>query len=170
MAAVDEGRVTRSSSPGSPGSLIVLIGAVGFVASCFLPYTEYDAPAGVNGTLSLFRLTTAIPQSAAAKLGGYLHLFAGVVAIIVICIAGLRGARRWTAPALLGASIVWSVTWIGTLLTGSSFFATLRFGFWVLLLTVLVTLAGAVMEVVAARSHERLASSSPQDPSPALRP
>jgi hypothetical protein len=163
MATVDVGRVTRSSSP---GSLVVLIGAVGFVASCFLPYTEYDAPAGVNGTLSLFRLTTAIPQSAAAKLGGYLHLFAGVVAIIVICIAGLRGARRWTAPALLGASIVWSVTWIGTLLTGSSFFSTLRFGFWLLLLTVLVVLAGAVTAVISTRGVAGSPAANESSPRP----
>ena len=162
MATVDVGRVTRSSST---GSLVVVIGAVGFVASCFLPYSEYAAPPEVDRSLSLFRLTTAIPQSAAAKLGGYLHLFAGVVAIVIICVAGLRGARRWTAPALLGASIVWSVTWIGTLLTGSSFFPTLRFGFWLLLLSVLVVLAGAVMEVVSARGLTE--SPAPNEPSPA---
>jgi hypothetical protein len=51
------------------GPVIVLIGAAGFVVSCFLPFYEYPR----NMTVSLYRLNVTPPiLSLAAKIGGFI--------------------------------------------------------------------------------------------------
>lgn len=55
--------------------MVVLIGAVGFVVSCFLPYSDFDLPGMV--TPSFYRLIVLTGGTATLeRIGGSLDLFA----------------------------------------------------------------------------------------------
>ena len=128
------------------GYLLVLLGAVAFVGSCFLPY--YDTGVNVPPPLddaSLFRMFTTYRGSDLAGVGGVLTLFSGVVTIVCISIVGLRGHRSWAPVALLGVTIAWSLTWIGTLLGGTMTMAPARVGYWGLFVSICVVVAGTIV-------------------------
>jgi hypothetical protein len=138
---MEEGR-NSAARPG--GYLLALLGAILFVGSCFLPYYDPGHLPIESPTWSLFRTMTFNRDSAIGSAGGFLTLFAGVATVAWISVAGLRGHRRWAPPALLAASIVWSLTWMGSLLSLPGFLGPVRFGYWLLLLSIGVVLAGAV--------------------------
>jgi hypothetical protein len=100
------------------GYLVVLLGALVFMVSCFLPYSaaSFRSLAPVTPELSWFQLTVTNPPTALEHVGGFLHTFGGVAAIVWIAIAGLSGHRRWTRVALMAASGVWSLAWFSGLM------------------------------------------------------
>jgi hypothetical protein len=146
---VEEGR-NSAARPG--GYLLVLLGAIAFVGSCFLPYYDPGTLPIESPTWSLFRTMTFGRQGAIGIAGGYLTLFAGVATVAWIAVAGLQEQRRWAPPALLAASIVWSLTWMGSLLSLPGFLGPVRFGYWLLLLSIGVVLVGAVAVWLSSRT------------------
>ena len=128
---------------GSPslGYAVVLIGALGFVVGCFLPYAEVGAPA--EHSPSLYRLLT-MREHALAATGSFLYLFTGVAAIALISLAALKQPRAWTPPALGAASIVWSLTWIGILLGGFGFYSSHNVGYWLMAISIAVVILGTI--------------------------
>jgi hypothetical protein len=95
----------------------------------------------------------------------------GAIAIIGLAAAsGLVRPRGWTAPALVGASIVWSLTWVGSLLGQIGLLDGLKVGFWLLLLSVLVVMTGAALLLLSGGERERATETSPPEPWGALRP
>jgi hypothetical protein len=151
---MEEGR-TPVAHPG--GYLLVLIGAVAFVGSSFLPYYDLGA-ANVPPPLddaSLLRMFTTYRGSALAGVGGVLTLFGGVATVVSITLVGLRGHRPWVPPALLSVTIAWSLTWIGTLLGGTRLMAPARVGYWALLVSIGVVLAGAIAVWLSSRTGAR---------------
>jgi hypothetical protein len=145
----------RNSAARPGGYLVVLLGAVAFVGSCFLPYYDPGTLPMGSPTWSLFRTMTFSRHSALGQAGGYLTLFAGVATVAWIAGAGLLGHRRWAPPALLAAAIVWSLTWIGSLLSLPGFLGPVRFGYWFLLLSIGVVLVGAVGVWLSGRTAAR---------------
>ena len=138
---MEQGPAAGSGS--SRGYVVALIGALSFVASCFLPYYDIEGPVMRDGTLSLFR-TMTFREGALGIAGGYLTLFGGVATVAWISLAGLQGHGRWAPPALLAGSIAWSPMWIGSLLGLPSFLGPVRFGYWLLLLSIGIVLVGAI--------------------------
>jgi hypothetical protein len=149
---MEEGR-NSAARPG--GYLLVQLGAIAFVGSCFLPYYDPGTLPIESPTLSLFRTMTFGRQGAVGIAGGYLTLFAGVTTVASISVAGLQGQRRWAPPALLAASIVWSLTWMGSLLSLPGFLGPVRFGYWFLLMSLGVVLVGAVAVWLSSRTATR---------------
>lgn len=128
---------------GSAGYVIVLLGVVIFVVGSFLPYWGDIEP--TSASLSFYRLVIPERLGAARSLGGFLLLFGGAATLALIAIAGIRGSR-WTHPALAAATVVWSLTWIGTLVAQSSIPNVGRgVGWWVLLLGVGVIVIGSIV-------------------------
>ena len=146
----------RNSAARRGGYLLVLLGAIAFVGSCFLRYYDVGdvTPFGFD-EVSLFRTMTFGRQGAIGIAGGYLTLFAGVTTVAWIAVAGLHGERRWAPPALLAASIVWSLTWMGSLLSLPGFLGPVRFGYWLLLVSIGVVLAGAIAFWLSDRTATR---------------
>ena len=94
------------------GYAVVLLGAVLFVATCFLPY--YGFPGGRSASLYDQLL---VAQGGGLKSGVILFLFGGVATVVVVTILGLtRGERPSLRAFLAGAVAAWSLTWIGSLL------------------------------------------------------
>jgi hypothetical protein len=142
----------RTAAGSSPlGYAVVLIGALGFVVGCFLPYADVGAQAE-HSSLSLYRLLS-LRESALAATGSFLYLFTGVTAIALISLAALREPRAWTSPALVAASIVWSLTWIGILLGGYGFYTSLNAGYWLMLACVCVVVLGAALVFMSSRTR-----------------
>jgi hypothetical protein len=129
---------------------VVLVGALGFVAGCFLPYAE----AGTPHSLSLYRLIT-MRQAAVAVAGSHLYLFAGAAAIALTSIAALKKPRVWAFPALAAASMVWSLTWIGILLGGYGFYSSLNVGFWLMTVSIAVVILGMIVVRLSVRARHR---------------
>src|SRR4051812_40810894 len=109
MAAEDR----RTRAPRSRvGYAVVLVGAVLFATSCFLPY--YGLP-GAPSTSRYDQLVVA--QDGGLELGAILLLFGGVAVVLVVAIVGLTRGEHPSAHAFLaGAVAAWSLTWIGSLL------------------------------------------------------
>jgi hypothetical protein len=138
------------ANPG--GYLLVLLGAVAFVGSCFLPY--YDAGGQVPSSIgdpSLFDLLTFFRATSLAGVGGVLTLFGGTATISGIALIGLRSYRSWTPAALLATSVAWSFTWIGTFLNGTDIFAPHAIGYWAMILSVIIVVAGSIMVWTSSR-------------------
>ena len=102
------------------GYVIVLVGVAGFVLGCFLPYTSFrSAHSTSEVSISYYRSFTAgkeTPQYVA----GLLWLFGGAGIVAWIAVAGLRlghHARRQAPSNLVAATLVWSLPWIGALLS-----------------------------------------------------
>jgi hypothetical protein len=125
------------------GYLVVLAGCVAFVASCFLPYYDPGTLQMPLQSLSLFRLTTSYRESELASAGAFLNLFAGVATVASVSLAGLRG-HRWARPALLALSVAWSLTWIGTLLGATQYLESPRVGYWSIVVSIGVVIAGSI--------------------------
>jgi hypothetical protein len=96
---------------------MVLLGAVLFVTSCFLPYYGFPTPPA-GRTISLYELLTLEPSAGSSDLGALLYLFGGVTAVAVVAIIALGrdGTRPGSPYLLVGAVLAWSLTWIGVLL------------------------------------------------------
>ena len=137
------------------GYLVVLLGAIGFVGSSFLPY--YDPGPNIPGVhdLSFFRVFMVWRDSSLVSAGGYLTLFGGIATIMWICFASLRSHRSWTPDALLAVSVVWSFTWVGSFLSGWDLFAPHLIGYWALAVNVVLVLAGAIVVSRSARTATR---------------
>jgi hypothetical protein len=136
--------------------VIVLLGAVTFIVGCFLPYWEITEP--TSASLSFYRLImpgTPRVTAGSGVVGGFLYLFGGTATLAWIAVAGVRGSR-WTRPAALAtATVVWSLTWIGSLLAINSLPVVDRgVGWWVLLLGVVVVVIGTIATWIGDRRAE----------------
>jgi hypothetical protein len=109
-----DGHQRRGSNLG--GYLVVLVGAVGFVVRCFLPYLGGESLLPMGGSVSLYRLTS-FGNDGLERLGGLLYLFAGAATVGVIALAGIGRPREWTRYALVAGTAAWTLTWIGILIT-----------------------------------------------------
>ena len=139
--------------------LVVLLGAVVFVVSCFLPYFEVGL-GGRNEGVTMFEQLQVGSDDWTLGLSTLLILFGAVAVLATIAIAGLagRGHRLWN-PALLAVVVLaWFLTSLGTLIR----VATLRqstlpgglsldVGFWVQAISVLVVVLGTLALLVTAR-------------------
>jgi hypothetical protein len=113
--------------------------------------TSNDRPAEASSD-PMYRLMMFSPGGPVASVGGVLSLFAGVATLAWVAIAGVRGTRDWTRPALAAVTIAWSLTWVGTLFSVSGSLPPLRMGYWVLLVSVGVIAIGTIMVWVSARA------------------
>jgi hypothetical protein len=136
---------------------VVLVGVVGFVAGCFLPYFDPDypgAPVPIRG-VSIFQLQT-VARSGVEYIGAILNLFAGVATFGSLALLGALRHAAWTTVALVAASAVWSLTWIGSLVgvmgTFEGFEGT---GYWVMLASVGGVIVGAIIVLVSSRKRAR---------------
>ena len=131
--------------------MVVLLGAAGWVVSCFLPIYRITGFQSVK--ITLYRQVSF--GSVGARLGGALYLFGGVAAIGVFSIIGGLGHRRSTGSVLAGAVVAWSLVSIGVLITigaSASEFnpgAVLAVGYWCLWASVICVMAGTVIVVVS---------------------
>jgi len=115
--------------PSVNGYVIVLLGVVGFVVGCFLPYLSGNfLPA--EGTISLFRLIWLGAGRPFEQVGGVLYLFAGAATVGVIALLGIGLRRAWTPPALVTGAAAWTLTWIGVLMNQAGF-GPHAVGYWV---------------------------------------
>ena len=132
------------------GYVVALIGVLGFVVSCFLPYAEViGAPGGYS--VSLFRLLT-LGDSALAAVGGVLLPFAGAATIALISFAALMRPHAWALPALAAASIVWSLTSIGLLLGAYGFYPSLNVGYWLIVVSIALVVLGTTLVGLSVRA------------------
>ena len=159
--AHDVKRVSETAHRSSLGYAIVLLGAVLFVATCFLPYYGYEFAQG--GTVSLYD-QLIVAYGGGLQLGPKLFLFGGVATVVVVALVGLKRRERPLGRAFLaGAVTVWSLTWIGSLLQSASLRGggtirglTLEVGFWLQAVSIGVTIIVTIL--VATRrngAHER---------------
>lgn len=148
----------------STGYVVALMGVLGFVVGCFLPYAEVGAPA--EHSLSLYRLIT-MRVTALAAAGSHLYLFAGAATIALISLAALKKPRAWAFPALAAASIVWSLTWIGILLGGYGFYSSQNVGYWLMAVSIALVVLGTILVGFAVRArHGRQRTSSVSEQAP----
>ena len=135
----------------STGYVVVLIGVLCFVVSCFLPYAEVvGAPGGYS--VSLYRLLT-LGDTTLAAAGGFLLLFAGAATIALISSAALMRPRAWALPALAAASIVWSLTSIGLLLGAYGFYSSMNVGYWLIVVSIAVVVLGTISAGLSVRAR-----------------
>ena len=136
-----EGRPAAESP--TVGYVVVLIGVLGFVVSCFLPYAEVvGAPRGYSVTL--YRLLT-LGDAALAAAGGLLVPFAGAGTTALISFAAVMRPREWAFPALAAASIVWSLTSIGLLLGAYGLYSSMKVGYWLIGISIAVVVLGTIL-------------------------
>jgi hypothetical protein len=138
------------------GYLVVLAGAVGFVASCFLPYYGGGVLGPGSTTVSLWQQGSL--GSVAWDLGSLLFLFGGVATVAFLAIAAVTRRAHRTAPTMLAATVVaWSLTWSGIMIREATFGPgiTLEWGFWVQALSVGVVVIGTILAVASARTELR---------------
>jgi hypothetical protein len=117
------------------GYAISLVGAVLFVATCFMPYYGFPGGESVSRYDQLM-----IGQDSGPELGAVLFLFGGVATVVVVAIVGLARGKRDAGPVqfLAGSVAAWSLTWIGSLLQSANLREggtipsglTLEMGFW----------------------------------------
>jgi len=147
--SVAKGHSTRPRS--RIGYLVVLAGAAGFVAICFVPY--YGFGPGFE-TVSLYQRGSG-SHSVGWDLGSLLFLFGGVATVAFLAIAGLtRRGPRTAATTLAATAVAWSLTWTGIILREATFGLgiTLEWGFWVQALSVGVVVIGTIVVVATARA------------------
>jgi hypothetical protein len=161
-----------STGSGVVGYLVVLIGVVAFVLSCFLPYRGFFGPEwGLFGpTPSFYRVVTTgleTPQ----YVGGLLFLFGGAATVAWVALAGLRHGhheRRRTPSILVAVTVAWSSAWIGVLVSQSGGVAGVvyRVGYWSMLVSVGVIVVGTLLVWVSGRQmgHEPDSAAGPEPP------
>jgi hypothetical protein len=150
-----DGRVeTRPDrGPSASGYVVVLLGVVGFVLGCFLPYLSGSfLPA--EGTISLFRLIWTPAGGPFEQVGALLNLFAGAATVGVIALFGIGRRRAWTPHALVAGAAAWTLTWIGVLMNQAGF-GQYEVGYWVVLASMGLAIVGTVVVWVSARAHAR---------------
>jgi hypothetical protein len=138
------------------GYLVVLAGAAGFVASCFVPYHGSDlfGPGPGSETVSLYQQLVSLgPNEGGSDFGALLFLFGGVASVTVVAVVGVtrRGVRPGAA-SMAAVVAAWSLTWIGLMIREATFGLgiTLEWGFWVQAVSVGVVMIGSIV-VVASR-------------------
>jgi hypothetical protein len=139
------------------GYLFVLVGAVGFVVSCFLPYLGGESliPMDESVSVSLYRLiSSGLPSDGFERLGDVLYLFAGAATVGVISLAGIGWPRDWTRYALVAATAAWTLTWIGILISQAGF-GPHEVGYWSLFASMGVAIVGTIIVWVSALSKAR---------------
>ena len=138
------------------GYVVVLLGVVGFVVGCFLPYFEYGRTIlpPPEGAISLYRLIAGGPGTTFERMGGLLYLFAGAAIVGAIALWGISRPRTWTPPALIAGATAWTLTWIGILINQGTFMPR-EVGYWVLLASLSVAIAGTIVVLVTARTRAR---------------
>ncbi len=148
-----EGRRSRARRS-TLGCAVVLLGAVLFVTSCFLPY--YGVAGGPSASLYDQLLVT---QDGGFELGAILFLFGGVATVVVAALVGLtRGERPSLRAFLAGAVAAWSLTWIGSLLQTATLRdaalsgrLSLEVGFWLQAVSIGVAVIGTILVGVGKR-------------------
>jgi hypothetical protein len=151
----------RSTRPrGRLGHLVVLVGAAGFVASCFLPYKGLTILPDGSRTVSLYeQLVSLGPNDGGSDVGALLFLFGGVASVAVIAVMGVsREGLRPSAASMAAAVAVWSLTWIGLMIREATFGGgtSLEWGFRVQASSIGVVVIGTIVVVVAHRTSRRL--------------
>jgi hypothetical protein len=151
-----DGRVVtrRDTDPSASGYVIVLLGVVGFVLGCFLPYLSGVILAPGEDSASLIRLIWTPAEGLLDHLGALLNLFAGAATAGVVALLGLGRQRGWTPKALVAGVAAWTLTWIGVLLNQAGF-GPHDVGYWVLLASMGVAIVGTVVVWVSLRAHAR---------------
>jgi hypothetical protein len=140
------------------GYLVILAGAAGFVASCFVPYYGGGLAGPGSETLSLYQQGLLGSDSVAGDLGSLLFLFGGVATVAFLAIAGVTRRGPRTAPAMLVATVVaWSLTWTGLMIrqTTFRFGIAMGWGLWVQALSVGVVVIGTILAMASARAGVR---------------
>lgn len=141
------GRATRAR--GRLGYLVVLVGAAGFAASCFLPYNGLTILPDGSRTVSLYeQLVSLGPTDGGSDVGALLFLFGGVASVAVIAVMGVsRNGLRPSAASMAAAVAVWSLTWIGLMIREATFGGgiSLEWGFWVQASSIAVVVIGTIM-------------------------
>lgn len=138
------------------GYLVVLAGAAGFVASCFVPYYGGGVFGPDSETVSLYQQGSLGSDSLGWYLGSLLFLFGGVATVAFLAIAGVTRRGPRTAASMLAATVVaWSLTWTGLMMREATFGLgiTLEWGFWVQALSVGVVVIGTIVVVATARAE-----------------
>ena len=135
--------------PSSAGSLILLLGLLDFVVSSFLPFASIDTM--TTREFSFFQMATSARDTGVATVGAYLYLFAGVGVLAALAVIAHRGGATWTVGALAGGTAVWSVTWVGILLGVLGLATPIRLAYWMLLVSIAVVVAGAILVWIADR-------------------
>jgi peptidoglycan/LPS O-acetylase OafA/YrhL len=146
------------------GYLVVLLGVAGFVLSCFLPYTQFFDQVSI----SYYRLATASRGGTLEYVGGLMLLFGGTATVAWVALAGLRHGqheRRQTPSILLAVTVVWSLSWIGVVVSVSGVFGH-EVGYWSMLVSVGVVIVGTVVVWISARptKHEPDSTAGPEPP------
>lgn len=138
----------------STGYRVVLGGAVGFIISCFVPFSDlgYNLPDGPK-VMSMFQTQVIHPFPGGNRFVSLLNLFAGATVIILVTTVALRGRRAAFGYVAVGASVViWAVPWTHWLFTAPAF-SKVSIGYWCLAASVVVTVAGAVIACLP--THEQ---------------
>ena len=143
----------RSPGGGSRvGYLLNLIGTAAFAASCFLPFYSVHVDDSLVLRHSLYK-DFSTSGKAFAYVGTWLFLFGGAAIVACVSIVGLRqDPPRWTPVALVAAAGAWSVSMIGLLLFVPQGLSV-EIGYWCLLLSVGVVMAGAIVVFASARAR-----------------
>ena len=141
--------------PPAGGYAIVLLGVVGFVVGCFLPYLSGVIVAPGEDSVSLIRLFWIPAEGPFEQVGALLYLFAGAGTVGVIALWGIGRRRVWTPRALVAGAAAWTLTWIGVLINQEAAFGPYEVGYWVLLASMGVAIIGTVVVWVSARAHVR---------------
>jgi hypothetical protein len=151
---VANGHSTRPR--GRLGYLVVLAGAAGFVASCFLPYYGLTIPPDGSRTVSIYEQFVSLgPNDGGLDVGALLFLFGGVASVAVVAVMGVtRRGLRPGAASLAAAVAAWSLTWIGLMIREVTFRGglSLEWGFWVQAVSVAVVIIGTIVVVATARA------------------
>lgn len=138
------------------GYLVVLVGAAGFVASCFLPYNDLTILPRDSRTVSLYeQLVSLGPNDGGSDVGAFLFLFGGVASVAVVAIMGsTRRGLRPGAASVAAAVAAWSLTWIGLMIREATFGGgiSLEWGFWVQAVSVGVVVIATIVVMASARA------------------
>jgi hypothetical protein len=145
----------RDIGPSVSGYVIVLLGVVGFVVGCFLPYLSGVILAPGEDSASLIRLIWTPAEGPLEQVGALLNLFAGAATVGVVALLGVGRQRGWTPHALVAGVAAWTLTWIGVLVNQEAAFGPYEVGYWVLLASMGVAIIGTVVVWVTANAHAR---------------
>jgi hypothetical protein len=169
----DHSLVEEGGSRGSStlGYLVVLLGVAGSVLSSFLPYTAIPSLGEGTSlrTLSFYRLVIFIPGGGTAHyVGELLFLFGGAATLAWVALAGLRHGQhehQRTPSILVAVTVAWSLSWIGVLVSGWRFY-DYEVGFWSMVVSVGVVIAGTIVVWLSARhtAHEPDSAGGPEPP------
>jgi hypothetical protein len=157
-----DGRVEtrRDTGPSVSGYVIVLLGVVGFVVGCFLPYLSGVILAPGEDSASLIRLIWTPAEGPLEQVGALLNLFAGAATVGVVALLGVGRQRGWTPRALVAGVAAWTLTWIGVLINQEAAFGPYEVGYWVLLASMGVAIIGTAVVWVTAKAHARKPTTS----------